>query len=85
MESRFQESQIMICLICRNSETVDGVTIVTFERGDFRLTVKGVPARVCPSCGEAYLEESTADKILSLARQSFQDGIQDTQCEFSTL
>lgn len=75
----------MICLICRKAETTDGLTVVIFERDEFRLSVKGVPARLCPSCGEAYLEEATADQLLSLARQSFQDGSLETEREFGTL
>jgi len=54
----------MICLICRQAETVDGLTSVTFERGEMRLVVKDVPARVCPSCGEAYVEEDVAVQLL---------------------
>jgi YgiT-type zinc finger domain-containing protein len=75
----------MICLVCRTAETADGFTVVRFERGEFRLTVKGVPARLCPSCGESYLEEATADQLLSLARQSFRDGHLETEREFGAL
>ena len=75
----------MICLVCRKAETADGFTVVIFERGEFRLTVKGVPARLCPGCEESYLEETTADQLLSLARQSFQDGRLETEREFGTL
>ena len=75
----------MICLICRKAETVDGPTVVMFERGEFRLILKAVPARVCPGCGEAFVQEAIADQLLSFARQSFQDGILDTEREFGTL
>ena len=75
----------MICLICQKSEAVDGLTTVTFERGEFRLIVKSVPARVCPSCGEAYVEEAVAEQLLSFARQRFEDGILDTLSEFGAL
>ena len=54
----------MICLICRQAETVDGFTSVTFERGEMRLVVNNVPAQVCPSCGEAYVEEDVALRLL---------------------
>ena len=74
----------MIFLICRKAETADELTVVIFERDEFKLTVKGVPARLCPSCGEAYLEEATADQVLSLARQCFQDGSLETEREFGT-
>jgi len=75
----------MICLICRQAEIIDGLTTVTFERGEFRLIVKGVPARVCPSCGEAFLEEAIAEQILVFARQKSETGNLDTQCEYRTL
>jgi len=54
----------MICLICRQAETVDGLTSVHFERGEVRVVVKDVPARVCPSCGEVYVEEDVAVRLL---------------------
>ena len=54
----------MICLICRQSETVDGLASVHFGRGEMRLVVNNVPARVCPSCGEAYVDEQVAVQLL---------------------
>lgn len=57
----------MICLLCRQAETVDGLTTVHFERGEMRLVVNNVPARVCPSCGEAYVEEQVAEGLLRSA------------------
>jgi YgiT-type zinc finger domain-containing protein len=54
----------MICLICRQAETANGLTSVHFERGEIRLVVNNVPAQVCPSCGEAYVEEQVAVSLL---------------------
>ncbi len=59
----------MICLICRQAETVDGLTSVHFERGEMRLVVNNVPACVCPSCGEAYVEEQVAVSLLREAEE----------------
>jgi YgiT-type zinc finger domain-containing protein len=75
----------MICLICRQAETVDGLTFVRFERGEFRLSVNGVPAHVCPGCGEAYVEEAIAERLLSFARQRSEAGMIDTQFDTITL
>jgi YgiT-type zinc finger domain-containing protein len=75
----------MICLICRKAETVDGLTVVTLQRAEFRLTVQSVPARLCPGCGEAYVEEAVARQLLRVARQHSGDGILDAQCEFGAL
>lgn len=54
----------MICLICRQAETVDGFTSVTFEHDEMRLVVNHVSARICPSCGETYVEEDVAVRLL---------------------
>ena len=75
----------MICLICRKAETVEGFTNIAFERGEFRLIVKSVPARICPGCGEAYAAEAVAEKLLKLARQRSDQGFLDTECEFGSL
>jgi len=53
-----------LCLICRQADTVDGLTSVHLERGEMRLVVNRVPARVCPSCGDAFVEEQVAVSLL---------------------
>ena len=82
MEPRFQESQIMICLICRQSEIIDGLTSVLFERGEFRLVVNSVPARLCPGCGEAYVDDDVAMHLLKEAEEMYEAGRLDVVCEF---
>lgn len=57
----------MICLICRQAETMDEFVSVTFERGEMRLVVDGVPARLCAECGEAYVGEDVAVRLLLAA------------------
>ncbi len=73
----------MICLICRQAEIVDGLTSVHFERGEMRLVVNNVPARVCPSCGEAYLDEEVAVKLLRAAEEMSTAGIRDGVIEYN--
>ena len=73
----------MICLLCRQAESVDGVTSVLFERGEMKLTVKNVPARVCPNCGEAYVEEDVAVQLLRGAEEMTAAGEMDDVIEYS--
>lgn len=73
----------MICLICRQAETVDRFTAVNFERGEMKLTVNNVPARVCPNCGEAYVEEGVAIRLLIHAENKYQTGILHSALDFS--
>jgi YgiT-type zinc finger domain-containing protein len=74
----------MVCLICRQSETVDGFTSVLFERGEFRLVVKNVPAWICPGCGEAYVVEDVAARLLRDAGKISKAGILDVVREYDT-
>ena len=73
----------MICIICRQAETVDGLTSVHFERGEMKLTVNNVPARVCPNCGEAYVEEDVAVKLLREAEAMSVAGTLNSVLDFS--
>ena len=72
----------MNCLICRQAELVAGLTSVTFELDELRLVINNVPARVCPSCGEAYVDEEVAVRLLRDAEQISKAGILDVVCEF---
>ena len=54
----------MICLICRQAEITDGLASVQFERGEMRLVVNSVPASICPSCGDACVDEEVAVRLL---------------------
>ena len=73
----------MNCLICRQAETVDGLTSVTFERGEMRLVVNNVPARICPSCGEAYVDENVAVQLLRDAEEMSAAGVMEAKLEYN--
>ena len=73
----------MICLICRQAELADGLTSVTFERDEMRLVVNHVPARICPSCGEAYVDEGVAVQLLQDAESMSAAGEMDEVIEYN--
>lgn len=75
----------MICLICRQAETVNGLTSISFERGEVRLVVNSVPARVCPGCGEAYVEEVVAVRLLREAEEMSAAGELENVIEYNHL
>lgn len=66
----------MKCVICQHGETRPGKTTLTFERGSMTLVVKQVPAKVCPNCGEAYVDEDVAASLLDTAEGAAQAGVQ---------
>ena len=70
----------MICVICRQAEILDGLTSVRFQRGEMDFVIHHVPARVCPGCGEAYVEEDVAVRLLQSAQRLSEAG----HSEFST-
>ncbi|MGZ9234927.1 MAG: type II toxin-antitoxin system MqsA family antitoxin [Anaerolineales bacterium] len=72
----------MICVICRQTETTEGITSVKFERDELRLVINKVPARICPSCGEAYVDEKVATQLLALAAELSRAGIVDISSEY---
>jgi YgiT-type zinc finger domain-containing protein len=66
----------MKCIICRQAETVPGRATLTLERDGLTLVVKQVPARICPNCGEATIDEGIAARILSGAEDLARIGTQ---------
>lgn len=72
----------MNCLICRQAEIVDGFTSITFERDEFKLVIKHVPAQICPNCGDAVVDEDVAIRLLSLAEDASKQGMRDDVREY---
>ncbi|MEX2381743.1 MAG: type II toxin-antitoxin system MqsA family antitoxin [Opitutales bacterium] len=54
----------MKCPICKHGETSPGKATVTLERSGATLVVKEVPAQVCDNCGEEYVDEEVAARLL---------------------
>ena len=73
----------MICLLCRQAETVDGFTSAAFERDETRLVVRQIPARVCPGCGEAYMDEGVVVALLRELDELTATGIMETVVQFA--
>ena len=72
----------MICLMCRQSELNDGFTSIPFERDEFRLLMRNVPAHVCPNCGEAIVNEDVAVRLLEKAKSIFEQGVMEGTHEY---
>ncbi len=72
----------MICLICRQVDIVDGFTSITLEREEFRVLINHVPAHICPSCGEAIVDEDVAIQLISEAEDSFEQGMREDVREY---
>jgi YgiT-type zinc finger domain-containing protein len=73
----------MNCLICRQAEIVHGFTSITFEREEFRLLIRNVPAQICRNCGESIVDEDVALRLLSIAEDAIHEGIMEDTREYS--
>lgn len=59
----------MRCVGCSHADAAKGTTAVTLERGGMTLVVNSAPARVCPNCGNAYVDEPVAAGLLKTAEE----------------
>jgi len=66
----------MRCVICRQGETKSGTATVTLERQGTTLVIKDVPAKVCENCGEEYVDEEIARRLLQCADEAASTGVQ---------
>jgi YgiT-type zinc finger domain-containing protein len=60
----------MKCAICKTGETRPGTAAVMLHRGETTVVVKGVPAEVCDTCGEYYLDDAVAHKLYAQAEEA---------------
>lgn len=72
----------MKCLICKQAETIPGTTSILLERGPLSLTIKAIPARICPACGEAYADEAVTAALLRQAEKMARAGAKVDVREF---
>lgn len=64
----------MRCVLCRHGDTKAGEATATLQRGETIIVVKYVPADVCENCGEYYLSDSVAGKIMARAEEAVRNG-----------
>lgn len=74
----------MKCVICKHGETRPGKASVTLERDGMTLVIKGVPAEVCQNCGEEYVDDETAARLLKVAEEQSQAGVKVDVREYAT-
>ncbi len=67
---------MMQCVICKQGRTQAGTTTVTLERDKTTLVIKNVPAQVCDTCGEVYVDETITDHLLETLNAAISAGVQ---------
>lgn len=67
----------MKCVVCKvGTVRKNKRTTLKFEKGGSLLLVKNVPADVCDTCGEAYMNQRVTGEVLSKVRFSLQKGVE---------
>lgn len=66
----------MKCVMCKQGETQPGTTTMTLERDATTVVFKHVPAEVCQTCGEAYLDAATTRRLLHILEEAARVGVQ---------
>ncbi len=66
----------MKCVVCKHGETQPGTTTMTLEHDATTVVFKKVPAEVCQTCGEAYLDADTTKHLLAIVEDAARAGVQ---------
>lgn len=64
----------MKCVICKIGELHDGHTNVVHARGTHVVVIENVPAQICDTCGEYYLDENAAQTVYDQAEKALASG-----------
>lgn len=64
------------CPMCPAGTLEEGTTTVTMEREGATIVFKEVPADVCATCGEAYLDEDVSERIYRQAEEAVEAGVE---------
>jgi YgiT-type zinc finger domain-containing protein len=64
------------CPMCPPGILEEGTTTVTMERNGATIVFKDVPATVCNTCGEAYLDEDISGRLYQQAEEAVEAGVE---------
>ena len=65
----------MKCLACKHGTLKVGRTTVTVERDGTTIVIRDVPADVCDTCGEDYLDAAVASSLEAVLQEAASSGV----------
>jgi YgiT-type zinc finger domain-containing protein len=71
-----QEETLMKCVICQYGETEPGTTTVALTRDETTIVIRDVPALICTTCGEEYVDAVTGKRLSQIAEAAVIEGVQ---------
>ncbi|MHB1158273.1 MAG: type II toxin-antitoxin system MqsA family antitoxin [Phycisphaerales bacterium] len=63
-------------MICKHGQTASARVTVTLEREGTAVVFRNVPAQVCQTCGEQYVDERTSARLLAQANDAVRAGVE---------
>jgi len=78
MGTRYEDKEetLVKCVICQYGETEPGTTTVTLTREETTVVIRGVPAQICTTCGEEYVDAVTGKRLSQIAEKAVSEGVQ---------
>ncbi len=65
----------MKCVICKHGQTRRSTATITLEREGITVVFKSVPADVCETCGEEYVDDATTKHVLDTFEEAVRMGV----------
>ena len=66
----------MKCVICQYGETEPGTTTVALTRDETTIVIREVPALICTTCGEEYVDSAIGARLSQIAEHAVEEGVQ---------
>jgi YgiT-type zinc finger domain-containing protein len=58
-----------------DGETESGTTKVAFTRDETSIVIRDVPAQICTTCGEEYVDAETGKQLSQIAETAVNEGM----------
>lgn len=69
------DTPTIACVVCHTGQRKPVSTTITLTRAEATLVFRCVPAEVCDTCGEAYLDIATTRRLEQLAQTAIAEGV----------
>jgi YgiT-type zinc finger domain-containing protein len=65
----------MTCIACKNGLTAHGKVTVSIDKGTTVVVIRDVPAQICSTCGEEYIDPDTMRELERLVASAERAGL----------
>ncbi|HOX05555.1 MAG TPA: type II toxin-antitoxin system MqsA family antitoxin [Planctomycetota bacterium] len=73
----------MTCAACGRGETRLSTTTIVLENGPGSIIFRGVPANVCQSCGEEFVEDRVALELIKRTQAAAASGANQQTLDYA--